>query len=144
MLPCTPCYSICIVSKNLQKARHYVTGSSRLCLYDLCFTCAQWQRWTDLIDFEVYFRRSIIYSYCAVYEIVSCENERRDNQFYDIVKDNGFTVIDDNVVVQNITEELHSNRTAIDTLHEQASNLGEQVSCYCDAVLSSALLYTLW
>ena len=30
-------------------------------------------------------------------------------------------------VVQNITEELHSNRTAIDSLHEQASNLGEQV-----------------
>lgn len=27
---------------------------------------------------------------------------------------------------KNITEELHSNRTAIDSLHEQASNLGEQ------------------
>jgi len=51
-------------------------------------------------------------------------------------------VIDDDDVVQNITEELHSNRTAIDTLHEQASNLGEQVSCCCDAVLSSTLRYT--
>jgi len=37
--------------------------------------------------------------------------------------------------LQNITEELHSNRTAIDALHEQASNLGEQVRRSCLVLL---------
>jgi len=35
------------------------------------------------------------------------------------------------MLFQNITEELHSNRSAIDALHEQASNLGEQVHIVC-------------